>query len=253
MYFIREIKTQTTNYIINTHSRRLWRPQRYSPPSFQFGWAASLTQPEPPSLAPPLAHSVIHALYANRRRLRLFPQRHVRLRGELYSNRCPELQRHSHRSPGDCNPPTITTTTSSSPLHPYQHLPTILILILTLVQVNISILTARLEKCSRVTAAWCLCLMIRVKCTDVVSREGLIGVELLLLSFSFCFYWCGASRCFSSRSLLFVKPEEQTTSVAVWMVFTNKYDDNDTSLWELNAENAVLLKRSIISSRSRCC
>lgn len=62
-------------------------------------------------------------------KLRLFPQRQVSLRGELYSNRCPELQRHSHRSPGDCNPPTITTTTSSSPLsiltppssHPHPH------------------------------------------------------------------------------------------------------------------------------------
>ncbi|KAL1267204.1 hypothetical protein QQF64_002879 [Cirrhinus molitorella] len=89
-----------------------------------------------------LAHQSLLSLHLNQtcsrrprphgdRRLLL---RQVRLRGELYSNRCPELQRHSHRSPGDCNPPTITTTTSSSPLHPYHHLPTILILIHTLVQ-----------------------------------------------------------------------------------------------------------------------
>ncbi|TRY80221.1 hypothetical protein DNTS_032311 [Danionella cerebrum] len=45
---------------------------------------------------------------------RLYTPRQVGLHGELYSNRCPELQRHSHRSPGDCNPPTITTTTATA-------------------------------------------------------------------------------------------------------------------------------------------
>ncbi|GAA6107666.1 uncharacterized [Tachysurus ichikawai] len=32
----------------------------------------------------------------------------------LYSNRCPVIRRHSHRSRGDCNPPTTTTSTSRS-------------------------------------------------------------------------------------------------------------------------------------------
>ncbi|KAJ8408613.1 hypothetical protein AAFF_G00252480 [Aldrovandia affinis] len=32
--------------------------------------------------------------------------------GEFYSNCCPVNQRHSHRSPGDCNPPTTTTSRS---------------------------------------------------------------------------------------------------------------------------------------------
>lgn len=40
------------------------------------------------------------------------------LPGEFYSNCCPVRQRHSHRSPGDCNPPTTTSrsiiTTSST-------------------------------------------------------------------------------------------------------------------------------------------
>ncbi|XP_060765468.1 transcription factor RFX3 isoform X3 [Neoarius graeffei] len=31
----------------------------------------------------------------------------------FYSNRCPVIQRHSHRSRGDCNPPTTTTTSTS--------------------------------------------------------------------------------------------------------------------------------------------
>ncbi len=111
----RNIKNCNTNYIINTHTKIL-------PALFPFGWAP---QAHPPSLAPPLARSVTYGCAQS-----------------IYSNRCPELQRYSHRSPGDCIPPIITTTTSSSPLHPYHHLPTILIL--TLVQVNISILTARL-------------------------------------------------------------------------------------------------------------
>ncbi|KAF3849094.1 hypothetical protein F7725_015591, partial [Dissostichus mawsoni] len=42
----------------------------------------------------------------------------VRAPGEFYSNCCPVRQRHSHRSPGDCNPPTTTSrsiiTTSST-------------------------------------------------------------------------------------------------------------------------------------------
>lgn len=44
--------------------------------------------------------------------VRAFPAR------EFYSNCCPVRQRHSHRSPGDCNPPTTTSrsiiTTSST-------------------------------------------------------------------------------------------------------------------------------------------
>lgn len=39
-------------------------------------------------------------------------------RAEFYSNCCPVRQRHSHRSPGDCYPPTTTSrsiiTTSST-------------------------------------------------------------------------------------------------------------------------------------------
>ena len=43
----------------------------------------------------------------------------LRVPSEFYSNCCPVRQGHSHRSPGDCNPPTTTTarsiiTTSSS-------------------------------------------------------------------------------------------------------------------------------------------
>lgn len=88
---------------------------------------------------PPLQHilnitrmHVARAIFISAPRAILFPRRVREVRflisshlagevappGEFYSNCCPVRERHSHRSPGDCNPPTTTSrsiiTTSST-------------------------------------------------------------------------------------------------------------------------------------------